>query len=104
MIVSWNWLKQYVPLDMPLEELQRRLMMAGLNHEGTEQLGDDLGDRPGGDEQSAGLLEPYRHRAGDCGAVGLEVGDSRRAAAGRQNAGREAGQGADRLPGPLPAI
>ena len=42
MIVSWNWLKQYVPLDMPREELERRLMMAGLNHEGTEQVGDDL--------------------------------------------------------------
>jgi phenylalanyl-tRNA synthetase beta chain len=41
MIVSWNWLKQYVPLDMPVEELSRRLMMAGLNHEGTEEFGDD---------------------------------------------------------------
>jgi len=30
MLVSWNWLKQYVPLDMPVEELARRLMMAGL--------------------------------------------------------------------------
>ena len=42
MIVSWNWLKQYVPMDMPREELELRLMMAGLNHEGTEQVGDDL--------------------------------------------------------------
>ena len=42
MIVSWNWLKQYVPLDMPLEELQRRLMMAGLNHEGTAEVAGDL--------------------------------------------------------------
>ena len=42
MIVSWNWLKQYVRLDMSAEELQERLTMAGLNHEGTEQLGDDL--------------------------------------------------------------
>jgi phenylalanyl-tRNA synthetase beta chain len=42
MIVSWNWLKQYVPLDMPLEELQRRLMMAGLNHEATTEVGGDL--------------------------------------------------------------
>ena len=23
MIVSWNWLKQYVPLDMPAEEFDR---------------------------------------------------------------------------------
>ena len=37
MIVSWNWLKQYVALDMPLEELERRLMMAGLNHEATAE-------------------------------------------------------------------
>jgi phenylalanyl-tRNA synthetase beta chain len=42
MIVSWNWLTQYVPLGMPLEELQRRLMMSGLNHEGTEEVGGDL--------------------------------------------------------------
>jgi phenylalanyl-tRNA synthetase beta chain len=42
MIVSWNWLKEYVPLDMPLEELERRLMMSGLNHEGTEDVDGDL--------------------------------------------------------------
>ncbi len=42
MIVSWNWLKQYVPLDMPLEELERRLMMAGLNHESTTKVAGDL--------------------------------------------------------------
>ncbi len=42
MIVSWNWLKQYVLLDMPIEELERRLMMSGLNHEGTEEIGGDL--------------------------------------------------------------
>jgi phenylalanyl-tRNA synthetase beta chain len=42
MIVSWNWLKQYVLLDMPVEELERRLMMAGLNHESTAEVGGDL--------------------------------------------------------------
>ena len=42
MIVSWNWLKQYVPLDMPLAELEQRLMMSGLNHEGTEEVAGDL--------------------------------------------------------------
>lgn len=42
MIVSWNWLKQYVQLDMPVEELVRRLMLAGLNHEDTEEVGGDL--------------------------------------------------------------
>ena len=35
MIVSWNWLKQYVALDMTPAELAERLMMAGLNHEET---------------------------------------------------------------------
>jgi phenylalanyl-tRNA synthetase beta chain len=42
MIISWNWLKEYVVLDMPVAELQRRLMMAGLNHESTEDVGGDL--------------------------------------------------------------
>jgi len=42
MIVSRNWLKQYTALDMPLEQLEHRLMMAGLNHEGTETIGHDF--------------------------------------------------------------
>jgi phenylalanyl-tRNA synthetase beta chain len=42
MIVSWNWLKQYVPLTMSAAELERRLMMAGLNHESTAEVGGDL--------------------------------------------------------------
>jgi phenylalanyl-tRNA synthetase beta chain len=42
MIVSWNWLKEYVLLDMPLAELERRLMLAGLNHEETGEVGGDL--------------------------------------------------------------
>ncbi len=42
MIVSWNWLKQYVPLEMPVAELEERLMMAGLNHEGTDAVAEDL--------------------------------------------------------------
>lgn len=42
MIVSWAWLKEYVDLDMPVEELERRLMMAGLNHESTQRSGDDV--------------------------------------------------------------
>jgi phenylalanyl-tRNA synthetase beta chain len=41
MLVSWNWLNDYVPLKMTPAELVERLMMAGLNHEGTEQLGND---------------------------------------------------------------
>jgi phenylalanyl-tRNA synthetase beta chain len=42
MIVSWDWLKQYVTLDMTPAELSERLMMAGLNHEDTHAIGDDL--------------------------------------------------------------
>ena len=42
MLVSWNWLKQYVPLAMSPREFEQRLMMAGLNHEETHEVGDDL--------------------------------------------------------------
>jgi len=42
MLISWNWLQEYVALDLEPAEVERRLMMAGLNHEGTEQVGDDL--------------------------------------------------------------
>jgi phenylalanyl-tRNA synthetase beta chain len=41
MIVSWNWLKEYVRLDMPVETLTERLMMAGLN---LEEVSDVEGD------------------------------------------------------------
>src|SRR6266699_2248710 len=41
MLVSWNWLNDYIPLKITPAELVERLMMAGLNHEGTEQLGND---------------------------------------------------------------
>ena len=42
MIVSWNWLKEYVDLDLPATDVERRLMLAGLNHEGTDVVGEDL--------------------------------------------------------------
>jgi phenylalanyl-tRNA synthetase beta chain len=42
MIVSWNWLAQYVRLDMPVEVLTERLALAGLNHESTSEVGGDL--------------------------------------------------------------
>lgn len=42
MLVSWNWLKEYVDLPMSQEEAARRLMMAGLNHESTEPVGNDF--------------------------------------------------------------
>ncbi len=42
MIVSWNWLKDYIELDMPHDRLVQRLSMAGLNHESSTDLGRDL--------------------------------------------------------------
>jgi phenylalanyl-tRNA synthetase beta chain len=42
MIVSWNWLTDYLKLDMPVEILTERLALAGLNHESTEEVGGDL--------------------------------------------------------------
>ena len=41
MIVSWNWLKDYVSLDATPAEAAERLMMAGLNLESIEPHGDD---------------------------------------------------------------
>src|SRR5437773_10168230 len=41
MLVSWNWLNDFLPLKVTQGELVERLMMAGLNHESTEQLGHD---------------------------------------------------------------
>ncbi len=42
MLVSWEWLKEYTALEMDREQLEDRLAMSGLNHEGTEQVGDDF--------------------------------------------------------------
>lgn len=42
MIVSWNWLSQYVRLEMPVEVLTERLALTGLNHESTDEVGGDL--------------------------------------------------------------
>jgi phenylalanyl-tRNA synthetase beta chain len=42
MIVSWNWLADYVLLDMPVDRLTERLALTGLNHESTEETGGDL--------------------------------------------------------------
>ena len=41
MIVSWEWLSQYVDLKMSHDELVDRLTMSGLNHEGTEDFEGD---------------------------------------------------------------
>ena len=42
MIVSWNWLKEYVDLPMSVDELTERLTLTGLNLEGVENVGDDV--------------------------------------------------------------
>ena len=42
MIVSWNWLKDYVDLPMPHDPLVERLSMAGLNHEDSARVEEDL--------------------------------------------------------------
>jgi phenylalanyl-tRNA synthetase beta chain len=42
MIVSWNWLTDYVRVDVAVEILAERLAFGGLNHEGTEEVGGDL--------------------------------------------------------------
>ena len=41
MIVSWEWLRDYVRLQAPLEEAVRRLTMAGLKVESQTQVGTD---------------------------------------------------------------
>lgn len=43
MIVSLDWLKEYVELPSELDELTERLTLTGLNLEGVEQVGDDTG-------------------------------------------------------------
>jgi phenylalanyl-tRNA synthetase beta chain len=41
MLVSWKWLSNYVDLPMDREELETRLSLSGLNHEGTEIVDGD---------------------------------------------------------------
>ncbi|MGD9645186.1 MAG: phenylalanine--tRNA ligase subunit beta, partial [Pirellulales bacterium] len=41
MIVSWNWLQEYVKPNASADDAARRLMMAGLNHEETKTVGAD---------------------------------------------------------------
>ncbi|HET6327225.1 MAG TPA: phenylalanine--tRNA ligase subunit beta [Planctomycetaceae bacterium] len=41
MIVSWEWLRNYVPLQAPLEDAVRRLTMAGLKVESQKPAGTD---------------------------------------------------------------
>ncbi len=42
MIVSWNWLTEYVELKLSEADLVHRLMMAGFNHESTTEVDGDI--------------------------------------------------------------
>ncbi len=42
MIVSWDWLKEYLSLPQSVDEVTERLSMAGLNHESTVSKGADI--------------------------------------------------------------
>ena len=42
MIVSWNWLRDYLRLDMPVEVLGERLALTGLNLESIDDVGGDI--------------------------------------------------------------
>ena len=41
MIISTNWLADYVQLQAPTDALVERLLMSGLNHESTSAVGGD---------------------------------------------------------------
>ncbi|MCA9039349.1 MAG: phenylalanine--tRNA ligase subunit beta [Planctomycetaceae bacterium] len=61
MIASWDWLKEYVTLDMSLDELTDRLTISGLNLEGIEEV----------DGDSAIDLEVTSNRADCLGHIGI---------------------------------
>lgn len=42
MLVSWDWLRQYVPVDATVDEVSDRLTMSGLNLEEFHPVGDDI--------------------------------------------------------------
>ncbi len=42
MIISWNWLTDYLKLDMPVEALTERLALSGLNLESISDVGGDI--------------------------------------------------------------
>ncbi len=41
MLVSWDWLAQYLALNMPADELATRFALSGLNHESTTVVDGD---------------------------------------------------------------
>jgi phenylalanyl-tRNA synthetase beta chain len=61
MIVSWNWLTEYVDLAMTHDDLVDRLTMSGLNHEGTDAV----------DKDRAIDLEVTSNRADCLGHIGV---------------------------------
>jgi len=63
MLVSWNWLKDYVPLDMSPQQLVDRLMMSGLNHESTTSVGSDLAIDKASAAKLLGKLEVSAYKA-----------------------------------------
>ncbi|MEM8733567.1 MAG: phenylalanine--tRNA ligase subunit beta [Planctomycetota bacterium] len=42
MLVCWEWLQQYVELDIAHDDMALKFAMSGLNHESTEQVGSDV--------------------------------------------------------------
>jgi phenylalanyl-tRNA synthetase beta chain len=42
MLVSWEWLAQYVKLNIEPDELANRFAMSGLNHESTTHVDGDV--------------------------------------------------------------
>ena len=42
MRISLNWLRDYVDIDVPVEELAHQMTMLGLEIESIERLGDDV--------------------------------------------------------------
>ncbi|MFM8213286.1 MAG: hypothetical protein ACKN82_01385, partial [Pirellula sp.] len=38
MLISWEWLSDYVKLDQPIEKVVDRWALSGLNHESTHEV------------------------------------------------------------------
>jgi len=44
MLVSWEWLQQYVDIDLSPDEMAHKFALSGLNHESTKPVDDDADD------------------------------------------------------------
>ncbi len=60
MKVTWNWLREFVDLDVPVLQLAERLTMAGLEVESIEETGRDLAG-----VVCAEIVQVHPHPAGD---------------------------------------